>query len=115
MLNDIKTELTVLLDISRDALHIHLGIAIYLAAIVLVRRGPTSLIPWFVLLGFELVNEVLDTFHGDHLSLDIAGSLRDIANTMLWPTIALIVARVVLNRRQRGQATASTTALTPAE
>lgn len=101
MLNDIKTELTSLLDISRDALHIHLGIAIFLVSMVLVRRGPTSLIPLFVLLGFELINEVLDTFHGDHLSLDIAGSLRDIANTMFWPTVVVIVARVFMARQKR--------------
>lgn len=101
MLNDIKTELTTLLDISRDALHIHLGIAIFLVAVVLVRRGPASLIPLFVLLGFELINEALDTFHGDHLSVDIAGTLRDIANTMLWPTVVVIVARVFISRQKR--------------
>lgn len=101
MLNDVKTELTTLLDISRDALHIHLGIAIFFVAMVLVRRGPISLIPLLVLLGFVLINEVLDTFHGDHLSLDIAGSSRDIANTMLWPTVVVIVARFFMARQKR--------------
>ncbi|KKB77477.1 hypothetical protein VW35_15145 [Devosia soli] len=105
MLNKIKTELTELFFLSRDALHIHLGIAIYLVAMLIFRRGPASMVPWLVLLAFELVNEVLDVFHGNHIELDISGALRDIGNTMLWPTVALIVARVIA-RRQRSAATA---------
>ena len=46
MLNRIKTELSELLFLSRDALHIHIGLGIYVAAMLLFRRGPASIVPW---------------------------------------------------------------------
>lgn len=93
MLNKIKTELTELLLLSRDALHIHVGLGIYVLAMLVFRRGPTSPVPWLVVLAFELANEVFDAVHGQHFDLNITGAVRDVCNTMLWPTVALLMAR----------------------
>jgi len=92
MLNNLKILLTDLLHLSRDALHIHVGLGIYVIAILALRRGPASPIPWLIVLGFELINEVLDLYH----EVDISGAIVDVLNTMLWPTIALAVARHVV-------------------
>jgi hypothetical protein len=101
MPNKFKTELTELLMLSRDALHIHVGLGIYVLAMLLLQRGPASVIPWFVVLAFELVNEFFDAFHGGHIDVDITGAARDVVNTMLWPTVALILTRWYFNRTAR--------------
>ncbi|MBE0577917.1 hypothetical protein [Devosia sp.] len=93
MLNKIKTELSELLFLSRDALHIHIGLGIYVAAMLAFRRGPASIVPWLVVLAAQLANELLDGIHHGTLDIDISGALRDIGNTMLWPTVVLLVAR----------------------
>lgn len=99
MLNNVKIVLTDLLHLSRDALHIHVGLGIYVIAILALRRGPASPVPWLIVLGFELINEVLDLYH----EVDFSGAIVDVLNTMLWPTIALALARYVAHRnRQAG-------------
>lgn len=95
MLNTIKTQLTELLLLSRDALHIHFGLGLYVLAFFVFKRGPSSPIPWLVVLAFELVNEGLDAYH----EFELVGAVRDILNTMLWPTIALLVARWLVRRQ----------------
>jgi len=100
MLNNLKILLTDLLHLSRDALHIHVGLGIYVIAILALSRGPASAIPWLIVLGFELINELLDLYH----EVDISGAIVDVLNTMLWPTIALAVAKYVGHRsRQCGR------------
>lgn len=100
MLNNLKIVLTDLLNLSRDALHIHVGLGIYFLALLLLRRGAASPIPWVIVLAIELVNEVLDLNH----EVDLTGAIVDILNTMLWPTIALIVAQIAARRDRRSTA-----------
>ncbi|MEQ9637819.1 MAG: hypothetical protein RLW68_17290 [Devosia marina] len=100
MLNTLKTEITEILQLSRDALHIHVGLAFYLAAMLVLRRGPASWLPWFALLGLEIFNEALDTWHHGQVHLDLNGSAKDIVNTMFWPTVLLLAFRW---RRQQGE------------
>ena len=96
MLNTIKTELTALLLLSRDALHIHFGLGLYFLAVLVFKRGFASPIPWLVVLAFELVNEGLDAYH----DFEVVGAVRDILNTMLWPTIALLVGRWLVRKQK---------------
>lgn len=100
MLNDMKTTLTELFLLSRDALHIHVGLGIYVLAMLVLRRGPASAVPWLVVMAFELVNEAMDAVHGLHISFDVVGSVRDVGNTMLWPTVALLMARWFERKRR---------------
>jgi hypothetical protein len=102
MLNGLKTEITEILHLSRDALHIHIGLAFYVAAMLLLRRGPASWWPWLSLLGIEILNELLDTWHHGNIHVDLNGSAKDIINAMFWPTILLFVFRW---RRWRADAT----------
>ena len=81
--------------LTRDALHIHLGLAAMVLAALLFRRSLRSLLPWFVALAACLLVEAAD------LRDDIAtygylrwgASAHDLLNTMLWPTVLLLVAR----------------------
>lgn len=95
MLNPLKTDLSQLLHLSKDALHVHLGLLIMLLAMIILRKSPASLVPWLCVLALELTNEVLDLlpWHRGQLELSFLGGLKDIVNTMLWPTIILVLAR----------------------
>lgn len=89
MFNLFKTDLSDLIGLSKDALHIHLGLLAFFAAMLVFRRSPASIVPWLFVLALELVNEAFDLAH----ELEVLGSVKDIANTMLWPTVILLVAR----------------------
>ena len=92
MLNSFKTELSDLIHLSKDALHIHLGLGLFFLAVILLRKSPASLGPWLCVLGFEFVNEAMDMLHWYHgaWQFSLLGGLKDIANTMLWPTAILL-------------------------
>jgi hypothetical protein len=95
VLNSLKTDLSELVHLSKDALHIHLGLLVFLIAMVVFRRTAASLVPWLYVLALELVNEALDMVHWHRGVFDFSfgGSVKDIVNTMLWPTLLVLLAR----------------------
>ena len=93
MYNAFKTQLSDLLGISKDALHILLGLAIYLIVVVVFRRPLANWVPWLALLAFEIVNEFMDIFHEGIMRFELGDSFKDVLNTMFWPTVVLLVAR----------------------
>ncbi len=101
MLNALKTDLTVILNLSKDALHVHLGLAIYLVVAVTFARGKRIWLPWVTVLAFELFNEAVDIFHHGPSTAELGGSAKDIVNTMLWPTVLLVGTHVLLRRAHR--------------
>lgn len=107
MYNALKTQLSELLGITKDALHIHIGLAIFLAVALVFRRSLASWVPWLALFAFELANELMDIFHVHEgvIGFEFGDSLKDILNTMFWPSIVLIVAR--WQRRRRSAPTIS--------
>jgi len=105
MYNTIKTELALWLGISKDALHIHLGLAIFAILIVLLRRSPGSLIPWLGVLAFELINEAMDIFHWHEgaFSFEVGDSFKDLVSTMFWPTVVMLGVRIAAVRAGRAR------------
>ncbi|MBU1306833.1 MAG: hypothetical protein KKF33_15105 [Alphaproteobacteria bacterium] len=93
MYNAIKTGLAEMLGLSKDALHIHVGLAVFVVAAMVFRRS--LLLPWLVVFAFELANELIDISHWNHgaFAFEVGDSLKDLINTMLWPTVAVIVLR----------------------
>lgn len=85
---------------SKDALHIHLGLFVFLAAAFLLRRPLRSVWPWLSTLALELLNELLDVFHwhAGSFSFEITDNLKDVANTMFWPTVVFLFARFAAAR-----------------
>jgi hypothetical protein len=98
MYNALKTDLATFLGISKDALHIHIGLALFLGLVLLLRRSPPSPLPWLIVLGFELANELMDIFHwhAGAWSFELGDSGKDLISTMLWPTVILLFARLRL-------------------
>ncbi len=107
MWSDIKLSVVELAGVSKDTLHVHIGLIIFFGSAFLLKRVPVSVLPWLIVLGLELVNEAMDLLGQRHLVMaEWAGSLRDLFNTMLWPTILMFAARarqrrlLVLGRRE---------------
>lgn len=100
MYNDIKTLLSETVGITKDALHVHIGLAIFLGVALVFRRSLASWIPWLALLAFEVANETMDILYwdGTGIGVDVGDSPKDIVNTMFWPTVVFLVARWVRRR-----------------
>lgn len=107
MYNAIKTDLAAFLDITKDALHIHIGLAIFVALILILRRSPGSIVPWLGVLAFEVLNEGLDIFHWHEgaFFFEIGDAFKDIAITMFWPTVVVLGVRIASRRSKTASAT----------
>jgi hypothetical protein len=90
----IKAAVAAWTGLERDALHIYVALIIQLVSAALLRRTLASPWPWLIVLAFALANEWLD-IHRDNLVEDWekAASLHDLWNTMLLPTLLLLVIR----------------------
>ena len=98
-----KTDLTDLFGITRDALHVHVGLALFFVAVVLLRKSPASLVPWLCVLGVEVANELKDMFHFGRTMIyfDLGDSPKDLVNTMIWPTVLLVWFRIAEHRKRK--------------
>jgi hypothetical protein len=90
-----KVYLTEVTDLSQDALHIYAAALIQVAAALLLRRSLAHSLPWlcvFVLLAF---NEVVDLAEpGKPVEeWQVLGGLQDVWNTLLLPTVLMLLAR----------------------
>lgn len=79
---------------SKDALHVHLGLLAFVLAVALFRKSPASLLPWLCVLALEFTNEVLDFLRWHNLPGFFSGTVMDVLNTMFWPTVFLLIARL---------------------
>ena len=94
-LQSFKLAILAATSLSRDALHIHVGLAVMLLTALLFRRTLRSPLPWLAALVACLLVEAVD-LHDDLASLGRLrwkASAHDLVNTMLWPTVLLLAAR----------------------
>lgn len=78
-----------------DAIHVHAGVLIQIASALVLRKRLASPWPWLVVLGAEFANEVYDYNYEVWPDRDIqfAEGLRDMWNTMVLPTLLMLLAR----------------------
>lgn len=90
----IKAAIATWTELERDALHVYAAFIIQLGSAALLRRTVASPWPWLVVLVCALTNEWLD-MSGDKLIEDWEkeAALHDLWNTMLLPTLLLLVVR----------------------
>jgi hypothetical protein len=81
--------------LNMDALHVYAGVSIQLGAAIVLRKSLKSPWPWLVVFGVEFANEVYDYTYEVWPDRDIqfAEGLRDMWNTMVLPTLFLLLAR----------------------
>lgn len=94
-LQDAKLWAVANLGLGKDALHIYVGLGVFLGSAALFRWQLRSWKPWLVVAIAALVGEAWDLF--DSVSFDtpirLGRNAKDIANTLFWPTVLLLLAR----------------------
>jgi hypothetical protein len=104
---DVKTWLEATSGLDMDALHVHAGVLCQLAAALLLRRPLSSVWPWLVVLVAVAANEAYDMQLEVWPNRDdqVLESIKDAWNTLLLPTLLLLVARfapwLVIGSRSR--------------
>jgi hypothetical protein len=91
-----KLFLVSALGLSRDALHVHVGLGVYFAVAILLRRPLGSLVPLAAVFLAAVTGEALD-LRDDVRSLGYwrwQASLGDILNTTFWPFVIWLLARL---------------------
>jgi hypothetical protein len=81
--------------LSKGALHVYVGLIVWLAATATLRRSVRSLLPLGVVLAVAIVGEAWDA-RDDIATLGhwrIGASAHDVVNTLFWPTVLVLVAR----------------------
>lgn len=93
----VKYMLSVASGLSMDALHVHAGLLCQILAALLLRRRLSSPWPWLVVLLLAVANEWYDYSYETwpDAGEQRAESVRDTWNTMLLPTLVMLLARFV--------------------
>ena len=84
------------LILEKDALHIYAAVAIQVGVARLTGRSLGHWLPWLCVLALEAANEILDIVLGQEVSLkawQVDGALHDALNTMLMPSLLLLLCR----------------------
>lgn len=81
--------------IASDALHVLVGMAIWIGAAVLLRKRLSGVLPWVVVLAAILFNETVDLTkeHWPNASAQYRESIKDLLLTMILPTLLLLMMR----------------------
>ena len=93
----VKHGVELFTGLDMDALHVHVGILAQIGVALLMRRSLASPWPWLVLLAAVLANEYYDITYEiwppDARARQYMEGVRDIWNTMLMPTLLLLLCR----------------------
>lgn len=81
--------------VSMDALHVIIGVILFLLFAIFLRRSLASWLPWLAVLLVVVINEMLDLAveTWPNRSEQLGESGKDVLLTMLLPTLLLIAAR----------------------
>lgn len=90
----IKEVIALWTNLERDALHIYAALLVQVASAWVLRRRLAHWLPWTCVLALAVANELLD-MKGDELveQWELDAGLHDLWNTMLLPTLLLLLAR----------------------
>ena len=87
--------------LTNDAMHVHGALLILCVSALVLRRRPDSLWYWIIVFIAELFNEYADLRGSAPGEATMDAALHDIYNTMFWPTVILILGRVLFPRKKR--------------
>ena len=81
--------------VSSDALHVLVGVLVWMIAAVVLRRSLSSWFPWLILLGLAVMNEFVDFWieRWPDLGMQLGESAKDILLTMALPTVLMFAVR----------------------
>lgn len=86
-----KSDLAHLLSASPSLLHVHAGLLIFFAAVLLFRRPMSSAVPIGLVWTVAVSNELIDASKA--ISVGRWETVADVVNTVFWPTLLFLIAR----------------------
>jgi hypothetical protein len=91
----IKQWLSGASGLDMDSLHVHIGVLAQIAAAVVLRRKLSSVWPWLAVAAAVLANEVYDFRYEKWPTREaqFREGVTDVWNTLLLPTVLLLLAR----------------------
>ena len=93
----LKLALEIITGLDKDALHVHLGILAQVGVALVMRRSLASPWPWLALLAAVLANEYYDLTYEiwppEERQRQYLEGVRDLWNTMLVPTLLMLLCR----------------------
>lgn len=94
-LQSVKFWLVGHVGLAKDALHVHVGLLLFVGSALLLRWPIRSWKPWAVALAGVLIGEAWDLRDSlvYHTRIDLRANLHDVWNTMLWPSLMIVLAR----------------------
>lgn len=102
-----KLRLVEFVGLTNDAMHVHGSILILFVSAIILRRRPDSVWCWLIVLFAELFNEYADLQGVAPGEATIDAAVHDLYNTMLWPTVILILGRFLFPPRKKPAAPTS--------
>lgn len=95
---EIKHSVELFTGLNEDALHVHVGVLSQLLMALILRRSVASPVPLLILLAAVGANEWFDLTYeiwpSHHRALQFEESIHDAWNTMLLPTVLLLLSRL---------------------
>ncbi len=88
-----KAWLRELIGVTSDQMHVHFGLAVFLACAFLFRkRRRGGLIAWMIVAGLQTFNEALDARDWINWTgtVNWSEASKDFASTLFWPTVLLL-------------------------
>ncbi|HEY0042965.1 MAG TPA: hypothetical protein VGB62_00315 [Allosphingosinicella sp.] len=90
----IKNAVEAFTGLERDALHVYGAVAVQLVAVIVSRKPLASFVPWSCVLVVEGANEASDLLtDGLVEAWEVQGAVHDLWNTMLLPSLLLLLTR----------------------
>ena len=94
-LQSVKFWLVQHVGLAKDALHIYVGLTLFLGTALAFRWPLRSWKPWAVVAAVALFGEAWDLRDSlvHHTPIDLWDNWHDIWNTLFWPSVLAILAR----------------------
>ena len=94
-LQQIKWMLVEHLHLSKDTLHIYVAMSLFLGSAIVLRWPLKSWKPWLLVLAVALAGEAWDLRDSltYHTRIHLLANLKDVFNTLFWPTVLMLLAR----------------------
>ncbi len=94
----LKLDIIKLVDLSKDAIHVHIGLVVFFVAVLLWKKGKITASCIFPVLVLAFGMEAMDLFD-DYRSVGYMrwlNSAHDIINTILWPLLIVLFFKIRL-------------------
>lgn len=92
-----KLAILSILELSRDSIHLHIGLIVFFATVVLWKKGAVEarcLIPVAVVASLMEILDLRDGYNdlGYFRMAAVTASIHDLVNTMIWPVVIVVLA-----------------------